>query len=80
MQAKWTVSACDHIKSHPEFAVNVFKAAGIIKAIEQPETLINDTGSEEDNPFASASESDLEAMYACMLIFMTIIVTTSTCL
>ena len=58
MQAKWIVSACDHIKSHPEFAVNGFRAAGIIKAIEQPETLTDDTRSEEDDPFAYASESD----------------------
>ena len=61
MQEKWLVSACNRIKSHPEFAVNGFKAADIIKAFEQPETLIDDTGSGEDDPFASASKSDSEA-------------------
>ena len=50
------VSACDHVKSHPEFAVNGFKTAGIIQAIEQPETLTDDAASEDD-PFASVLDS-----------------------
>lgn len=59
LQAKWIVSACDHMKSHPEFAVNGFRAAGIVQAIEQPEALIDDPASEDD-PFAFDLDTDSE--------------------
>ena len=67
MQAQWIVAACDHIRSSPAIAVNGFKAAGIVKAIEQPETLSDDdetegdpfaSGSDEGDPFASESSSE----------------------
>ena len=60
MQAKWIVSAFDYLRSHPEIGINGFKTAGIVKAIEEPESLVLSNDKEEDeDPFAdSDSEED----------------------
>ena len=60
MQAKWIVSAFDYLRSHPEIGINGFKAAGIVKAIEEPESLVQGNDREEDeDPFADLdSEED----------------------
>ena len=60
MQAKWIVSAFDYLRSHPEIGINGFKAAGIVKAIEEPESLVLGNDREEDeDPFADLdSEED----------------------
>ena len=60
MQAKWIVSAFDYLISHPEIGINGFKAAGIVKAIEEPESLVLGNDREEDeDPFADLdSEED----------------------
>ena len=54
LQAQLIISACDHIRSSLAFALNGFKAAGLLKAIEQPDTL-SDSSSEDDDPFLSGS-------------------------
>ena len=60
MHAKWIVSAFDYLRSHPEIGINGFKAAGIVKAIEEPESLVLGNDREEDeDPFADLdSEED----------------------
>ena len=45
LQAKWIVSAYDHLRSHPEIGINGFKAAGIVKACEEPESTCDGTPS-----------------------------------
>ena len=60
MQAKWIVSVFDYLRFHPEIGINGFKAAGIVKAIEEPESLVLGNDREEDeDPFADLdSEED----------------------
>ena len=37
--ARWLVSACDHIRSHPDIVTNGFKKAGIAEAIADPNSI-----------------------------------------
>ena len=47
LSAHWIVSACDHIRSHAEIITNGFKKAGIVDAIDHPDTIqVMSTGSE----------------------------------
>ena len=57
LQAKWIVATYDHLRSHPEIGVNGFKAAGIVKAIEEPESTLEEG---EEDPFVGLDVLDSE--------------------
>ena len=55
LSGRWIVSACDHIRSHPEI-INGLKKAGIVEAIADPDTI--STSTHGDLPVADDSDED----------------------
>ena len=58
--ARWIVSACDHIRSHPEIITNGFKKAGIVEAIASPDNISssNCNGDPTSGDMADQDSSD----------------------
>ena len=55
LQAKWMVSAYDYLHANPQIGINGFKEAGIVAAIEDPDSI---AVSADEDPFSDLAEED----------------------
>ena len=55
LQAKWMVSAYDYLHANPQIGINGFKEAGIVAAIEDPDSI---AVSADEDPFTELAEED----------------------